>query len=119
MIIPNSHGFFLLKHEYEVFTKFHQFQQHVERLLNQKILAVQTDWGGEYQKLSSFFTRIEISHLVLFPPTHQQNRTAERKHCHIVDVGLSLLSRASMPLKFWDEAYLTVTFLSIVHHLES
>jgi hypothetical protein len=25
---------FLLKHEYEVFTKFHQFQQHVERLLN-------------------------------------------------------------------------------------
>jgi hypothetical protein len=30
---------------------------------------------------------------------------------HIVEVGLSLLSHASMPLKFWDEAFLTTTYL--------
>jgi hypothetical protein len=34
---------FLLKHKSEVFAKFHIFQQHVERLLNRKILAIQTD----------------------------------------------------------------------------
>jgi hypothetical protein len=49
--------------------------------------------------------------MVSCPHTHKQNGSAEHKHRHIVDVGLSLLSRASMPLKFWDEAYLTVTFL--------
>jgi hypothetical protein len=28
-----------------------------------------------------------------------------------VEVGLSLLARASMPLKFWDEAFLAATYL--------
>jgi hypothetical protein len=37
---------FLLKHKSEVFAKFHIFQQHVESLLNRKILAMQTDLGG-------------------------------------------------------------------------
>jgi histone deacetylase 1/2 len=39
------------------------------------------------------------------------NGSAERKHRHIVEVGLALLAHASMPLKFWDEAFLTATFL--------
>jgi hypothetical protein len=45
------------------------------------------------------------------PHAHQQNGSAERKHRHIVEVGLALLANASMPLKFWDEAFLTATFL--------
>jgi hypothetical protein len=36
---------------------------------------------------------------------------AERKHRHIVEVALDLLANASMPLKFWDEAFLTATHL--------
>jgi histone deacetylase 1/2 len=36
---------------------------------------------------------------------------AERKHRHIVEVGLALLANASMPLKYWDEAFLTATRL--------
>jgi hypothetical protein len=91
---------YLLRHKYEVFAKFHLFQQHVECLLNKKIIAIQTNWGGEYEKLNSFFTRIGISHLVSCPHTHQQNGVAEHKHRHIVEVCLSLLSKASMPLKF-------------------
>lgn len=46
---------YLIKHKSEVFQKFRDFQAHAERLLNCKILSMQTDWGGEYQKLSSFF----------------------------------------------------------------
>jgi hypothetical protein len=38
---------FFLKHKSEVFAKFHIFQQHVESLLNRKILAMQTDLGGD------------------------------------------------------------------------
>jgi hypothetical protein len=34
---------FLLKHKSEMFSKFHVFQQCVERLLNRKIVAMQTD----------------------------------------------------------------------------
>jgi hypothetical protein len=42
---------------------------------------------------------------------HQQNGSAEHKHRHIVEVGLTLLAHASMPLKFWDEAFITTTYL--------
>jgi hypothetical protein len=72
---------------------------------------VQSDWGGEYEKLNSFFKQIGIEHHVSCPHAHQQNGSAERKHRHIVEVGLALLANASMPLKFWDEAFLTATYL--------
>jgi hypothetical protein len=37
---------YLLKHKSEVFQKFQDFQNLVERLFDKKILVVQTDWGG-------------------------------------------------------------------------
>lgn len=40
---------------------FLQFQAHVERLLDSKIKCIQSDWGGEYQKLHNKF----LPHLVL------------------------------------------------------
>jgi hypothetical protein len=62
---------YLLQHKSEVFQKFYDFQAHVERLFDRKVLAMQTDWGGEYHKLHNFFERIGISHHVLCPHTHQ------------------------------------------------
>jgi hypothetical protein len=94
-----------------VFQRFHDFQNLVERMFSRKIIAMQTDWGGEYQKLNTFFQHIGISHHVSCPYAHQQIGSVERKHHHIVEVGLSLLAHASMPLKFWDEAFITATYL--------
>ncbi len=102
---------YLLKYKSDVFQKFHDFQQLVERLFNRKIIAMQTDWGGEYQKLHTFFQKAGITHHISCPHTHQQNGSAERKHRHIVEVGLSLLAHSSMPLKFWDEAFLSAIYL--------
>jgi IS30 family transposase len=84
-------------------------------LFDRRILAVQTDWGGEYQKLNSFFQQTSISHHMSCPYAHQQNESTERKHRHIVEVGLSLLAHASMSLKYWDEAFLAATYL--INHL--
>jgi hypothetical protein len=75
---------YLLKHKSEVFQRFKKFQNLVERLFDQKILAVQTNWGGEYQKLNTFFQEVGISHHVSCPYAHQQNGSAERKHRHIL-----------------------------------
>jgi histone deacetylase 1/2 len=102
---------YLLKFKSEVFEKFREFQTLVERLFDRKILTMQTDWGGEYKKLHSFFEKIGITHHVSCPHAHQQNGSVERKHRHIVEVGLALLAHASMPLKFWDEAFLAATYL--------
>jgi histone deacetylase 1/2 len=72
---------------------------------------MQTDWGGEYERLNSFSKQIGIMHRVSCPHAHQQNGSAETKHRHIVEVGLALLAIVSMPLKFWDETFLTATYL--------
>ena len=74
-------------------------------------MQIQTDWGGEYRKLNTFFQNIGIEHHLSCPHTHQQNGSAERKHRHVVETGLTLLAQASMPLRFWDEAFHTACFL--------
>jgi histone deacetylase 1/2 len=102
---------YLLKNRSDVFQVFLNYQAYVERKFGRKIITMQTDWGGEYEKLNGYFQKIGITHHVSCPHAHQQNGSAERKHRHIVEVGLSLLAHASMPLKFWDEAFLTATFL--------
>jgi histone deacetylase 1/2 len=102
---------YLIKKKSNVFDVFHNFMNFVERKFSRKIITMQTDWGGEYEKLNPFFQKLGITHHVSFPHAHQQNGSAERKHRHIVEVGLALLANASMPLKFWDEAFLTATYL--------
>lgn len=82
----------LIKFKSEVFQKFHEFHNLVEQLFDHKIKVMQTDWGGEYQKLNSFFTKVGISHLVSCPHAHQQNGATKHKHRHIIEVGLALLS---------------------------
>ena len=110
MITASSLGYFFLNIDPK-FKVFHEFQALVERLFDRKIITMQTDWGGEYERLKSLFRQIGITHHVSCPHAHQQNGSAERKHRHIVEVGLSLLAHASMPLKFWDEAFIAATYL--------
>jgi histone deacetylase 1/2 len=43
--------------------------------------------------------------------THQQRGTAERKHRHIVETGLTLLSHASVFLCYWNDAFSIACFL--------
>ena len=79
----------------DAFAIFQKFQKYVERFFTLKIKLVQTDWGGEYCTLSTFFENCGILHRVSCPHTHQQNGVVERKHRHIVETGLALLSHAS------------------------
>jgi hypothetical protein len=91
---------YLLRKKSEVFKYFHEFQQLVECKFNKKIVGTQSDWGGEYIKLNSSFRTNGISHLVSYSHSHQQNGASEHKHGHIVEMGLTLLAIASMPLKY-------------------
>jgi hypothetical protein len=102
---------YLLRHKSKVYQYFLEFQALVERMFNHKIITIQSDWGGEYGHLNSYFRKVGIAHQVFCPHTHQQNGAAESKHCHIVEMGLALLAHASMPLKYWDEACLTAVYL--------
>jgi hypothetical protein len=102
---------YLLRHKSAVYNYFLEFQTLVERMFNLKIIPIQSDLGGKYEHLNSFFHKIGISYQVSCPHTHQQNGAAECKHCHIVEMGLALLAHSSMLLKYWDEAFLAAVYL--------
>jgi hypothetical protein len=46
---------YLLKKCSEVYQVFLNFQQLVEQKFGRKIITMQTNWGGEYEKLCGFF----------------------------------------------------------------
>ncbi|CAA7042096.1 unnamed protein product [Microthlaspi erraticum] len=45
------------------------------------------------------------------PHTPEHNGIAERRHRHIVETGLALMSHASMPRSYWTYAFGTVVYL--------
>ena len=52
-----------------------------------------------------------ILHHFSCPYTLEQNEAVERKHSHIVETGLSLMTKSSIPLTYWDDAFSAVVFL--------
>ena len=84
----------------DVLSIFIKWQKYVERYFNQKIKMVQSDWGGKYRSLHKFLQNCGITHHVSCPHIHQQNGVVERKHCHVVETGLTLLYHAKIPLQF-------------------
>lgn len=61
--------------------------------------------------LASHLASCGISHLTSSPHTLEHNGYVERRHMHIVETALSLLSHANMPLPFWTYAVSTATYL--------
>jgi histone deacetylase 1/2 len=110
MIIVNLLGFICLRSVLRFIKPFLTFSNLLSTSLIRKLSLCKLI-GGEYENLMDFFQKVGITHHISCPHAHQQNGSAERKYHHIVEVGLALLANASMPLKFWDEAFLTATFL--------
>jgi histone deacetylase 1/2 len=100
-----------LKLKSETMQQFVKFKSMVELQFNCTIKTVQTDGGGEFRPLTKYLTNLGIIHRLTCPHTHHQNGLVERKHRHIVETGLTLLSQASLPMKFWDHAFVTAAFL--------
>lgn len=75
------------------------------------INVVQSDWGGEFRYFAKFFIELGIIHRIIFPHAHHKNRVVERKHMHRIELGLNLLSQASLLITYWDYAF------SIIVHL--
>ncbi|RVW26307.1 Retrovirus-related Pol polyprotein from transposon RE1 [Vitis vinifera] len=100
-----------LKRKSDTHDVFVRFKALVEKFFNRPIITLYSDNGGEYQALSSFLTINGVSHLTSPPHTPEHNGYSERRHRHIVETGLSLLTHASMPLSYWPFAFSTAVYL--------
>jgi hypothetical protein len=59
----------------------------------------------------TFLQQFGILHRFSCPYNSAQNGRVERKHRHIVESGLALLSHVFLPMKLWQYAFQTTTFL--------
>jgi hypothetical protein len=90
---------------------FPQFKHLVEKQFHTTIKNIYLDNGGEFVALKQYFSIHGISHYTTAPHTPQQNGVSERRHCHLVETGLTLLHDASFPLSYWPHAFSTSAYL--------
>ncbi|KAK4262401.1 hypothetical protein QN277_027966 [Acacia crassicarpa] len=100
-----------LKHKGEAVHAFKHFKALVENRFDLKIKTLQCDNGSEFKPFMPIAQDAGIDVRLTCPYTSAQNGRAERKHRHIVKMGLTLLAHAGMPLKFWLEAFQHAVYL--------
>ena len=103
--------FYHMHNKSDVSSIFVQFTVMVENQFSEKIKKIYSDNGGEFIKLRPLLAAHGISHFTTTSHTPQQNGTIERRHQHIVEMGMTLLHHASAPSTYWTYALATTVYL--------
>jgi transposase InsO family protein len=103
---------FLMKSCYKLFDIYRNFAKMVETQFSKCIKAFRSDNALEYTQhaFQNILKHYGIASHLSCPGTSQQNRRAERKLRHILDIVRALLVSSLVPTHFWDEATLTAVY---------
>ena len=104
---------FLVKSKSEVLSMFKHFKNMVETQDNSKLKILRIDNGFEYTnaEFQYYCSAHGILHQSSCPHTPEQNGVSERKHRHVVEIGLALLYQSHLPFNFWSYAFTAATYL--------
>ena len=93
---------YLLKSKSEAFTKFIHFNAMFENQFSSKIKIFRSDGIGEYTSndFKTYLSQHGITHHLSCPHIPRQNGVFERKHRHIIETIVTILSQASMPSSY-------------------
>lgn len=100
-----------LKQKSDIVHAFNHLLSVIKTQFGCTIKSVQSDNGGEYTPIHNICSQLGITTRLSCPYTSAQNGRAERKHRHVVEIGLTILAQASMPLCHWWDAFVTATQL--------
>jgi len=105
---------YLLKEKKEVFFKFVQYCNAVERYLEKQIKILGTDGGDEFnpKQFAEFCAQKGIKHEMTPPYTPQHNSLAERRNRTLLNMTRCMLRGKNLPHYFWGEAVSTATYVS-------
>jgi hypothetical protein len=100
---------YLLKHKSDTLQVFTDFHAMIQTQFSLPLQVLRTDCGGEFtsNKFTQFCATKGIVHQVSCPHTPQQNGVAERKHRHLIQCALALLSESNLPMSHWHYAVST------------
>jgi hypothetical protein len=102
-----------MKEKSEVSQIFQNFHAMIQTQFQTKIQILKTDNAKEYfnSSLNTYCLNQGIIHISSCVNTPQQNRVAERKNIHLLEVARSLMLSTHVPKQFWGEYVLTTTYL--------
>uniref|UniRef100_A0A2N9H8A2 Integrase catalytic domain-containing protein n=1 Tax=Fagus sylvatica TaxID=28930 RepID=A0A2N9H8A2_FAGSY len=85
----------------------------VKTQFQHSVQLFRTDCGGEFisTEFNKFCADNGIIHQLSCPHTPQQNGVAERKHRHLIQCALALLSQSNLPISYWSYAVSTAAHL--------
>lgn len=83
---------YILKEKSDCKKAFLLLKEKVVFLIGRCIKVLQSDGAREYDSLNNALTLAGITRKILCPYTLEQNGLVERKHRHIVEIGLSMLA---------------------------
>lgn len=77
------------------------------------IKCLQTDGGGEYmsKQFDDFLQHKGIIHLISCLYTPQRNGMGERKHRHIIETAITMMTTTHLPQSLWFHACALFVFL--------
>lgn len=88
---------YLLVNKFEVYFKFLMFKAMVKNQFSTTIKCLRSDDGGEYtyKVFESYLALNGIFHQISCAYTPKQNGLVERKHRHLLETTITLISQAS------------------------
>lgn len=104
---------YTIKSKSEVFQKFKEFKNYVERRTGKKLKTIRSDNGTEYtnNELKNYLAAQGIKHEYSVEYTPQQNGTAERKNRTLVEMARCIMLQAALPASYWAESVNTAIYI--------
>lgn len=92
---------------------FQKFHKRVSVKYNMNIQVVRSDNGGKYvnTELHSYFDMHGIVHQTTCPYYPQQNKVAEWKNWHLLEMVRASFLEARFPLHYWGEALISAAYV--------
>ena len=104
---------YLLSHRYEELDVFKRFVASVETQLERRVKILQTDRSREYllDMFKEFCEEKGIQRQLKIPRTPQQNGVAEHIYRTLLDMIMSIMVHANLPISFLGDTLLTATYI--------
>lgn len=103
---------YFLKHKYDTFERFKEFEASVKNKFQTTIKTLRTDNGTEYcnQAMLNYLTSQGIQLETTAPHTPQQNGRSERDNRTIMESAWTMLHASGLSKRLWAEAVNTAVY---------
>ena len=102
-----------MKNKSEVFNKFKEFKDLIEKLSKKRIKTLRSDNGGEYtsKEFEAFCKEAGIKRELTTPYNPQQNGVVERNNRVFMEKVKTMIHYQELPMHLWDEAARTTVYV--------